>query len=182
MRLSSSRARNRAHSTCQAQRMEHATPVTRGRLVIVSGLPGSGKTMLAKHLEHDLRALRLAPDEWMADLGVDLYDAETRERIEQLQWRLAQRLLVLGSTVIIEWGTWARTERDTLRERAREIGAAVELRFLDAPLHVLWARIRDRDIERELGHRPYTLADLNADVAMIERPDAEERALFDSPP
>lgn len=56
--------------------MGHARPATRGRLIIVSGLPGSGKTRLAERLEHDLQAIRLAPDEWMADLGVDLYDAE----------------------------------------------------------------------------------------------------------
>ncbi len=152
-----------------------------GRLIIVSGLPATGKTTLARQLEHDLGAVRFSPDEWMADLEIDLFERSSRRRIEQLQWRLTQRLLGLGMTVIIEWGTWGRAERDALRERAREIGAAVELRFLDAPLHVLWARVQDRDIERKLGHRPLTLADLEEWAAIIQRPDAEELSLFDLP-
>lgn len=162
-------------------RMSNATPGAPGRLIIVSGLPASGKTTLAQQLEHDLGAVRFSPDEWMADLKIDLFDGSTRAGIEQLQWRLAQRLLELGAIVIIEWGTWGRAERDALRDRAREIGAAVELRFLDAPLRVLWARVQDRDMERKLGHRPLTLADLEKYEAIIERPDADELALFDSP-
>jgi hypothetical protein len=41
-------------------------------------------------------------------LSINLYDEESRQRIEALQWTLAQRLLALGMVVIIEWGTWAR--------------------------------------------------------------------------
>ena len=36
------------------------------RLIIVCGLPGSGKTTLAKALENRLRAVRFSPDDWMA--------------------------------------------------------------------------------------------------------------------
>lgn len=80
---------------------------------------------------------------------------------------------MLGVTAIVEWGTWARAERDALRERARELGVAAELRFLDAPLEVLWSRIRERDIERKLGNRAFRLADLEICAELIERPSAE---------
>jgi len=63
----------------------------------------------------------------MNALSLNIYDEETRGKIEALQWKLAQDLLVLGLTVIIEWGTWGRAERDTLRLEARRLGAAVEL-------------------------------------------------------
>lgn len=43
-------------------------------LHLICGLPGSGKTTLAKQLEHDPPALRLAPDEWMARIVGDGYD------------------------------------------------------------------------------------------------------------
>jgi predicted kinase len=40
-----------------------------GKLIIVCGLPGSGKTTHAKQLEQELRAIRLCPDEWITALG-----------------------------------------------------------------------------------------------------------------
>jgi predicted kinase len=150
-----------------------------GRLVIVCGLPGAGKTTLAKHLESAYAAVRLCPDEWMAALGVDLFAEATRTRIEQLQWQLAQRILQLGGAAVIEWGTWGRDERHALRNGARALGAAVELRFLDASIDVLWERIRARDMERRLGERALTRQDIEAYAASLQRPDAEELALYD---
>lgn len=152
-----------------------------GRLVIVCGLPGSGKTTVARQLEVEYRAVRFSPDEWMQALGIDLFDDRVRHRIEQLQWRLAQRLLALGHVVVIEWGTWGRDERDALREGARALGAAVELRFLDQPVDLLWSRVRARDMERHFGRRPLARADLESYAARFQRPDAEELSLYDPP-
>ena len=56
-----------------------------GRLIIVCGLPGSGKTTHAKHLEAKLPAVRFCPDEWMDTLSLDLWDEARRQKIENLQ-------------------------------------------------------------------------------------------------
>ena len=48
------------------------------RLSLVCGLPGAGKTTLARALERRLRAVRLCADEWMAALALNLYDEESR--------------------------------------------------------------------------------------------------------
>ncbi len=146
-----------------------------GRLIVVCGLPGSGKTTHAKRLQHDLPAIRFCPDEWILSLGGGLWDTNLRSRIEELQWRLARHLLTCDHSVIIEWGTWGRSERDALRLGARALGARVELHFLHAPLPVLMERIRERGGECP----PITMDDLVRWEAQFERPGIEEMELFD---
>jgi len=149
----------------------------RARLIILCGLPGSGKTTLGKVLEARLRAVRFAPDEWMNALSLDLYDEPRRAKIEELQWELGQQLLQLGLTVIIEWGTWGRSERDRLRLRARALGAAVELHYLSAPLEILFERAQRRGMENP----PIARDALFQWSKVFQAPTAEERAEFDEP-
>jgi predicted kinase len=148
-----------------------------GRLIVVCGLPGSGKTTLARALETRLRAIRFSPDDWMDALSISLYREDVREKIEALQWKLAQDLLALGLTVIIEWGTWARSERDMLRLGARELGAAVELHYLAAPVDVLFERLQRRGRESP----PIERDALARWAEIFQVPTAEEMALFDEP-
>ena len=145
------------------------------RLIIVCGLPGAGKTTHARRLKEELGAVRFCPDEWMQALSLDLYDEARRAKIEALQWKLGQDLLVRGMTVIIEWGTWGRAERDALRLGARAFGAAVELHFLSAPIDVLFERIERRGMEQP----PLTREDLIGYSEMFQAPTVEEAALFD---
>ncbi len=147
------------------------------RLIIVCGLPGSGKTTLARFLESKLGAVRFSPDEWMDALSINLYDEEKRAKIESLQWKLTQDLLALGLTVIIEWGTWGRSERDTLRLGARALGAAAELHYLSAPPEVLFERIQRRCMENP----PIERNALAQWSKAFQAPTPEEMALFDEP-
>jgi predicted kinase len=149
---------------------------TGAKLIIVCGLPGSGKTTLAKRLEGELHAARLAPDEWMDSLSINLYDEDMRAKIEALQWELGRRLLRLGLVVIIEWGTWGRTERDALRLGARDLGAAIELYYLSAPPDVLFDRIQRRGREDP----PITRETVLQWLRTFQVPTREEMALFDS--
>jgi len=143
----------------------------------VCGLPGCGKTTLARELESRLGAVRLCPDQWMSALAINLWDEAMRARIEALQWSLAQRLLVLGNIVIIEWGTWGRSERDALRLGAHALGAAVELHYLAVPSDVLWQRIERRAMEAPPISRDHIAEWLKT----FQAPTEEEMALFDEP-
>ena len=111
------------------------------RLVLLCGLPASGKTALAREIADAYGAVRLNPDEWELALGIDPFDAEFQVRLEAEFSRLTERLIALGTSVILEWGFWARSERDEKRDLGRSLGAAVELRFLDVPYEELVRRV-----------------------------------------
>src|SRR5262249_44021401 len=147
------------------------------RLIIICGLPGSGKTTLAEALEKRLHGVRLSADDWMEALAIDIWDEERRAKVEALQWEFAKQLLALDLTVIIEWGTWGRTERDPLRLGARALGAAVELHYLSASVDVLFDGLQRRGTEDP----PIKRSDLVRWSQIFQAPEAEEIALFDEP-
>ena len=146
----------------------------RATLIIVCGLPGSGKTTHAVRLAAERGGVRLSPDDWMDALAVNLWDTAMRARLEALQWALAKDMLRAGVTVVVEWGTWSRAERDTLRVEARELGASVELVYLDVPVDELWRRIQQRGREDP----PITRAELEVWSRDFERPTEEEMGLY----
>jgi predicted kinase len=145
------------------------------RLIVICGLPGSGKTTLAKRLEIERSAVRLSADDWIAALSINLHDEAARGRIEALQWSICQQLLSKGLTVIVEWGSWGRWERDILRKRARELGAAVELHYLSASVDELFERIAKRAMEDP----PITREMVARWAGIIDVPTTEELELFD---
>lgn len=152
-----------------------------GHLILISGLPGVGKTTLATRFAVERNALRLCADDWLIGLRIDLWDSDARARIELLQGALALDLLRAGNTVVIEWGMWARAERDRMRMAARQLGAGVELHFLSAPVDELYSRIEARGRELQLTGREITLDELREWAVIIESPTADELALFDPP-
>ena len=148
-------------------------------LHLMIGLPGSGKTTRAKELEKQYNALRLTPDEWHLflfghDVDEEAHD-ERHEKVEQIMWTVAARVLALGADVILDFGCWAREEREDFRARARALGANFKLHYMDVSLDELKKRLDARN--QIVGERPvFHISDENLRkwAASFEPLDADE--------
>jgi len=149
------------------------------RLTLVAGMPGAGKTTVAKHVSAETGAVRLCPDEWLLDLCLDPHDSAVRLALEAKLCSLAMALLRAGTSVILEFVFWTRSERDQLRDAARAIGADVELICLDVALEERWRRIQQRDT---LGNVTVTRAQLQEWDRWWQPATASELASYDAPP
>ena len=148
----------------------------RPTLFIMVGLPGSGKTTLAKQLEQRHHALRLTPDEWMMPLFGWGESGDKRDVLENLLWNVAARTLELGLNAVLDYGLWGRWERTEYRARAEALGARVELHFLDLPLEELCIRVDRRNRNLQPGEVPITLEELTGWFEIFEAPTLEELA------
>jgi predicted kinase len=150
--------------------------MTAPRLYLLCGLPGAGKTTRARRIVQAMNAVHLSPDEWLAVLGVSLVDFDFRFKMQRAMLAHAGEVLRGGASVIVEFGSWDRAERESIRRVAVERGATTELHFLDAPVDELVDRVRRRG-----GADAATLVDpvLLQYSSKFERPTPDEIALFD---
>jgi predicted kinase len=147
-------------------------------LYLMVGLPCSGKTTLARTLEYELQALRLTPDEWQILLfGQDAEEPEHDARhslIEALLWNIAARALELGTNVILDYGFWARAEREDYRLRAQQLGAGSEVHYLDVPPDELLRRLAQRNAQP--SEQCFLIAEeaMKSWIAFFQKPAADE--------
>lgn len=118
-------------------------------LYLMVGLPGSGKTTLAKQIAVEENAIRLTPDEWQLRLVGDDTDHPDHDRrhseVEAIMWELAVKLLKSGVGVILDYGFWAKEERQFFYEQAKRLGALFRVHYLDVPREELLRRVSARN-------------------------------------
>ena len=60
-------------------------------------------------------------------------------------WSVASRALQLGTNVVLDFGFWAREEREDYRLRAKQLGASSQVHYLDVPADELLGRLKYRN-------------------------------------
>jgi predicted kinase len=153
----------------------------RSRLVLFCGLPGSGKTTLAKQLETQGEGVRICADEWQADLKVDsaaLYD-NFHERLQRRLYKLALQLLRNSQNVILEDGLWMKDERAEKLTDAKKCGATVAIHYFDLSFEEIWKRLKTRNDSLSHGAIEMTKSDLQKCWDIFQKPTPEELSGFD---
>nr|CTQ98967.1 Uncharacterized protein Mb2027c [Kibdelosporangium sp. MJ126-NF4] len=150
----------------------------RVRLVLVGGLPGTGKSTLAEAMADHLGAVLLTADKVRKELAglspMDdarsayhhgIYSPEHTERTYTELLRRAELLLGLGETVVID-ASWANAaHRVRAAQVAARIHSPIALLRCDAPVAVASERIRNRH---------GSASDADPEIASRMRVDADE--------
>lgn len=123
--------------------------MTAGRVHLLYGLVGSGKTTLARALCAEGNAVRFTLDEWMIRLYPGLpFDSagygRQAEVVKDLIWSVAEQILRSGTDVVLDWNSWSLARRAWAIHRAATVPAEVILHRLGASIDQANARLAER--------------------------------------
>ncbi|MCL2773247.1 MAG: ATP-binding protein [Oscillospiraceae bacterium] len=135
-----------------------------GKVILICGKIGSGKTTYADKLSEQLNAVNISQDELMLDLfGAELYENDMEQyqkycsRVEDYVKRKAGEAAKAGAVVICENGFWPRQERDELRKFYAGMGVECELHYIDTPEEQRLVNIQKRNETVRLGKSDFFL-------------------------
>jgi len=125
-----------------------------GKIHLIVGPVGAGKSTFARRLERERRALRLSLDEWMAalfspdrpDVGRREWYVERRSRCTEQIGAVAKAAANAGTETVLELGLLQRHERERCYTWIEAAGFALTIYVLDAAREVRRERVAARNV------------------------------------
>ena len=153
-----------------------------GKVHLILGPVGAGKTTFAMHLAQERHALFLNLDEWMSVLfrsdrpesGLWEWYRDRVNRCKQQIQHITESALLVGIEVILELGLVLRSDRDNFLSWLDSTDAEFKIYLLDAPRDVRRARVVKRNLEKGTTFSMEVPADIFELASDLWQPLAEE--------
>jgi predicted kinase len=106
------------------------------QLVMLMGLPASGKTTYAKGLVDQGNFVRVNKDELRAMMDNSVHSKSNEKRVIRIRDQIIIDALANGKNVIVDDTNFAKYHQETLYGLAQKMGATMIVRFLDTPVEM----------------------------------------------
>lgn len=127
-------------------------PIIQPCLIMVTGLPGSGKTTFARALAQEVNAVHLNTDMLRDEMGLrGQYDGQSKQKVYAKLQEMATRLLAARRSVIVDGTFYKKSLRQPYTQLAESQQA-----------HIIWFQLQaDQEaiLERTSKKRQYSEAD-----------------------
>lgn len=142
------------------------------------GLPGAGKTTLARRLASNGSAVRFSLDEWMLRLYTLPYDAGDYVRLlpacQALMLDLASQVLAAGTDVVLDWNHFSPEKRAASAAWADVAEAQYVVHHVTTTLEDARQRLAMRTEQRDASSHPIHPEDLEHSLTFLIPPSEEE--------
>ena len=151
---------------------------------LISGLPCAGKSTYAQQLQLRTRAVVFTLDRFLITMfgRYEVPDVGGEEHVRRVLacreviWMSAEKLLVLGTDVILDDGYFRREHRRNVVDAAVALGAAAKIHFIDTPLDDIRKRLADRNQNLPVYNFAIEPVTLEGCIRLFETPSDADAA------
>ena len=146
-------------------------------LIVLCGLPFSGKSTLARELAQALQMAILSYDQdiyarYKHQVPPGTSKAQEYEMVESIARRQLGTLLQRGQAVIYDDLSLESEDRQVLKQLADECGAQSIVVYADTPLHVIEQRREANRQKAERGH--IDEGTMQLDISLLQPPPSQD--------
>lgn len=150
------------------------------KLIILCGIPFSGKSTLAKEISKKLNYNRVDLDDVKFKLhGDNIKDEDLMQKdwdvVYQEMYKRIENSLKSGKTVVHDTGNFTKYERNLIKQIADKFNLDALTVFVDTPKEIAYRRLKEN---RESGKRFDVSGDgFESSVKEMETPGSDENTL-----